>query len=754
MENKLRQITDTVHGTIYLSELEAALISTPYFYRLHDIYQSSTVYTVYPCNRTKRYEHSLGTMSVASEMLFSAVSRAEKDVQEQLFSDLLEKYRKIISLVASGTVPCYYHNNYSDIEELFLDGLLKEKDGENITDILETVTTKAAEAGLFSDEALGNYQYYPMNFDRDADPTKGCGTDGLTCGVTDNAEKWFAYRCMLQAIRIVALFHDVGHPPFSHIIEAEMKSLFDEVVGGCEDEDDLKRVCDEKNLNFRKAESFQKCLKPYFDADVKCSSDMLYAKMSLESRAQSHERIGIKLLQLSIRQIVSEYIQKALNSDLSVPNKAAYIIYYTTIAEFAIAIWSEQDEFFKSLHKIVDGTIDADRLDYVVRDSANSGVDWGVIPYKRIVDAARFCHPEGHPKIYAVAFPQKVAEDLEDLLITRYKIYERINYHHRTIKSSMALRAAVHDLVIDYLSHDKNKDVLCPNISTLWEALSPQIGEKGIRIIKWNDSWLTTTLHEALIKVYEARDASQYLALKENLEEFLLGKKRYYPLLKRGVDNKKLLDAVFEKAGLSQNVLREKTQKEWEKLYKTEGEDASGEAILTSPNACAQDAIFRLKNIQRSYESGDFYPLNKISFPVGEELETLLDDTMRQLTESTALADYRIYVNSGKRKDGLPKNDEDPLSSIYLFNGKSCFPMDTEKTAKMHIDAVAKNIPYLYIYFSAKDSASDIDRLGEQLFERITDTLAEQLKYSYEELFGPVQQQQLNKDGEEQLCVK
>lgn len=29
----------------------------------------------------------------------------------------------------------------------------------------------------------------------------------------------FVYQCTLQAVRICALFHDVGHPPYSHVIE-------------------------------------------------------------------------------------------------------------------------------------------------------------------------------------------------------------------------------------------------------------------------------------------------------------------------------------------------------------------------------------------------------------------------------------------------------------------------------------------------------------------------------------------------------
>lgn len=92
---KLRQITDSVHETIYLSEFESELMSTPYFYRLHDIYQSSTVYMTFPSNRTKRYEHSIGTMHLAGEIFFSAISNAEKETKEKL----LKALKKILTSI-------------------------------------------------------------------------------------------------------------------------------------------------------------------------------------------------------------------------------------------------------------------------------------------------------------------------------------------------------------------------------------------------------------------------------------------------------------------------------------------------------------------------------------------------------------------------------------------------------------------------------------------------------------------------------
>ena len=80
MENKMRQVTDNIHGTIYLSALESELISTPYFYRLHDIYQSSTVYMTFPSNSTKRYEKSIVKMKLARSMLYLRFKMQNKDL--------------------------------------------------------------------------------------------------------------------------------------------------------------------------------------------------------------------------------------------------------------------------------------------------------------------------------------------------------------------------------------------------------------------------------------------------------------------------------------------------------------------------------------------------------------------------------------------------------------------------------------------------------------------------------------------------
>lgn len=87
---KLYQITDTVHETIYLSDFEKDIMATPYFNRLHDVYQNSAVYLTYPCNRTKRYEHSIPLLEVPNVNFRGILQEAFEYVLEN--NDYCQEY--------------------------------------------------------------------------------------------------------------------------------------------------------------------------------------------------------------------------------------------------------------------------------------------------------------------------------------------------------------------------------------------------------------------------------------------------------------------------------------------------------------------------------------------------------------------------------------------------------------------------------------------------------------------------------------
>lgn len=203
---KLRQIADNVHGTVYVSELESKLMSTAFFYRLHDVYQSSTVYLTFPCNRTKRYEHSYGTMGLAGMMFFSMLANTNNasncaDVKAFL-GEGLDNIKNIVDSIYRGKNDTFL--SYQAVRQITERYTNRPNQSNNLLDVL------FRNLDAMRDPAL---EHFALNLNT---------TDG------ERKRYLFSYQCLLEAIRIVALFHDVGHPPYSHILENVIKDLFTE----------------------------------------------------------------------------------------------------------------------------------------------------------------------------------------------------------------------------------------------------------------------------------------------------------------------------------------------------------------------------------------------------------------------------------------------------------------------------------------------------------------------------------------------
>ncbi len=83
------KIYDSVHGFIHFNQLEAALIDTEVFQRLRYIHQLGISYMIYPGGTHTRFEHSLGTMHLATK-IFDQVAKGENKAY----------FRQIIRLAA------------------------------------------------------------------------------------------------------------------------------------------------------------------------------------------------------------------------------------------------------------------------------------------------------------------------------------------------------------------------------------------------------------------------------------------------------------------------------------------------------------------------------------------------------------------------------------------------------------------------------------------------------------------------------
>ena len=722
MENKMRQVTDNIHGTIYLSALESELISTPYFYRLHDIYQSSTVYMTFPSNRTKRYEHSLGTMELASSMLFSSISNADQSTRNILFKKLHGYFEQIFDLAIfqseNQNVP-YFIKCKAQIDGIFGSISFDRSVTELIEDVIQNNIIKTIEKGGFKDTALDHFQYYQLSINNKE----------------SNPENLFLYRCMLQAIRIVALFHDVGHPPYSHIIEEVLNKLYIESD---------QRPCTWDNT---KKTAFRKVMKPYAIRDnttdaYKCQ--MIYSTSS-SVEAQLHESVGLSLLQSTINDVIPEIILKVTSSKEENESHIAKVLYYIFVVELAMAILTEKDVFFESLHKLVDGVLDADRLDYIMRDSLNSGVDWGKIPYKRLINSAKMFYitkdatgkdiaEENRP--FVIAYPNKVQDDIVDILLTRYKIFARINFHHRCMKTSVALQSAVFELAEDYLSAGKDETCINSDIGNLWQALNVGAGSRQNRIIQWNDSWLISVLHKSYINILKTdKTKEKNLPLLENLEEILLNRKRYYSLIKRGEDGQKFVKMAFEKAGITKQILDTRYEEEYEKYIQSNKELKGNEDLLQSAQNNAKESLLRIRMIKDIMETGDLGSLNTL-IPMDKVcVNETIRVTLENLKKSGVIADYSVLKNAGRRKMGLPSH-KTPLDEIYLYSGNQWSLFQDDETLRPQIQAIKKNIPWTYVYFVPPKGCDDIKELYDTIFEKLAIDVGESMKKRYTEMFG------------------
>ena len=689
MGERLRQVSDTVHQTVYLSELESNMMSTAYFYRLHDVYQSSTVYLTFPSNRTKRYEHSYGAMELAGEMFFSAVTNADAPVLKDFFEDAEKYLGTVVTTLLGGTVPTYCAKSHKALSECF--PTVNRRNLQN--DSEKAIHTAYSNFDSIGDVALNHYMP-PFSVDLD--------------------KRKFLYQCLLEAVRVVALFHDIGHPPYSHIMESVL--------------DDLYMECTTSSDDNSRREELLSSLRP-FKGETNDNITCLLSPPVMGS-SELHEQVGLKMLVGAFEDIFFSRFEELNKQKLSKDIKGTIAVYYVTVAEFCFAILREHSPFFISLHRIVDGCVDADRMDYIVRDSRNSAVDWGTIPYKRMLESCKMIdHPYEDKHFYLMSFPRKMAEHIDDLLITRYKIFSRINYHHRSYKTSLILQRLVKILAEDFLEKDGSEKVaLCPGIADLWNCLSSTLNSGDLYIIQWNDSTLISHLYQTLAEVkrgsFEDYGLSEekFNDISNMLEEFLLNRKHYYSVFKRQSDLTPIFSSLFSRL----TPLIKKVQDYERKKYR--------EAKTVKDSEAADDSLKRLspEQIEGIIKSGDADSLVRV-FPL--QLKQIILDVLEEYKQQGKIGAFLFDENKKRSTTGLPKH-EDGSDGIYLYDSIS------DKVEQYDVSNLEKQLVQLqnyclqYIAYIEPKVESESTILIENIRTTISNRLYDATENCMKELFS------------------
>lgn len=477
--DKSSVVADTIHGQITISSFEKDVMATTFFNRLHGIHQNSTAYMTFPTNRTKRVEHSFGTMYLCGNIFSYAICNASDEDKLIFFQKASAKISEIIQSIQKN-------ENYSPK----LGGLMKK--------------------------ARTNYDRLEV---------RGGIYDRVTPGNLES-EQQKIFLIMFEAIRISALLHDVGHPPFSHITEFALKNVYERIK--------------EESLENDTVREFKDIMSGFF-----------------EEKGDLHEQMGNSIAEALLKDAVVTIKEEEAKDDLIYNRQLFRLI----VGEMALCILKEKEIFYKDLHSIISGTLDGDRLDYVNRDAINSGFSVGLIEYERLISSMQLNRKKVNGQEHFIFCPcTSVINTVEDFLLRRWNLYCNIIYHHHVVKTDYLLQRSIEEIAYGYLKEDKDQ---CPadkgddschyilpyDISGIWKAIQYQASslERGYSVIQWDDAWLTTVLKK---EFFEKR-VDETSALNKMLTELLTNKRRYASIIKRkesfGVIDKSVAQEIAKK---------------------------------------------------------------------------------------------------------------------------------------------------------------------------------------------------------------
>ncbi len=212
-----------------------------------------------------------------------------------------------------------------------------------------------------------------------------------------------------RAVRLAALLHDIGHGPFSHVTEPLLLNCFPD--------------------------------------DFKAAEKALHERFTDVKKIATSETIAVLLV---LSEEMRRVFEHAHFEAVKEPSKLAPAI-------AARILGSRYDLHAGYLSGVVSGPIDADKIDYMARDSYHSGFPIG-LDLNRLIskleviiitednapnEELRNRAAKAGGRVYDIGISLSGLGAYEQMIIGRVLLYDRLYYHHKVRASEAMLRRLV-----------------------------------------------------------------------------------------------------------------------------------------------------------------------------------------------------------------------------------------------------------------------------------------------------------------------